>query len=67
MGWKSYEDLDVYQKSYTLALEIHKVSKNFPKEEQYSLTSQLRRSSKSICANIVEGQAKSAKSAAEFF
>ncbi|GJL84699.1 MAG: four helix bundle protein [Micavibrio sp.] len=66
MGWKSYEDLDVYQKSYKLALDIHKASADFPKEEQYSLTSQLRRSSKSICANIVEGQAKSAKSVPEF-
>lgn len=66
MSWKTYEDLEVFQKAYDLALTIHKATRNFPKEELYSLTAQLRRSSKSICANIAEGQGKSRSSANEF-
>jgi len=53
-----YHRLDVYQKAYQLALEIHKMTLGFPKHEQYELASQLRRSSKSICANIAEGMGK---------
>ena len=53
-----YERLDVYQKSYQVALEIHKLSLTFPKVEQFELASQLRRSSKSIPANIAEGMGK---------
>jgi len=53
-----YERLDVYQKSYQLALDIHRMSLLFPKLEQYELASQLRRSSKSIPGNIVEGMGK---------
>ena len=53
-----YHRLDVYQKAYRLALEIHKMTLGFPKHEQYELASQLRRSSKSICANIAEGMGK---------
>ena len=53
-----YRRLDVYQKSYQLALEVHKVSLGFPKLEQYELASQLRRSSKSIPGNIAEGMGK---------
>ena len=66
MSWKTYDDLDVFQKAYKLALELHEVTKTFPKEERYSLTSQIRRSSKSVCANIVEGHGKSAISKKEF-
>lgn len=55
---KTYRDLNVYQQSYRLALEIFKITKSFPKEETYSLTSQLMRSSRSIPANIGEGWAK---------
>lgn len=55
---KSYKDLDVYNLSYSLAMEIFLLSKNFPKEETYSLSSQLIRSSRSISSNIVEGWAK---------
>ena len=47
-----YHRLKVYQKSYELALELHKITLRFPKIEQYELASQLRRSSKSIPANI---------------
>ena len=53
-----YHRLDVYRKAYRLALEIHKVTLSFPKIEQYELAQQLRRSSKSIAANIAEGMGK---------
>jgi four helix bundle protein len=53
-----YHRLDVYQKAYQLALEIHKVSLGFPKLEQQELGGQLRRSSKLIAANIAEGMGK---------
>ena len=52
---KSYKDLIVYQKSYKLALEIYKTTKNYPKEEIYGLVSQMRRSTVSIPCNIAEG------------
>ena len=54
----SFKDLTVYQKAYTLAMKIHDISKSFPKEEKYSLTDQIRRSSRSVCANIAEGYRK---------
>lgn len=63
---KSVYDLDVYQRSYSLAIEIHKATLTFPKIEQYALAGQMRRASKSICANLAEGFAKSYKSPAEF-
>ncbi len=66
MTWKSYKDLDVFQRAYSAALDIHKISQSFPPEERYSLTSQIRRSSKSICANIVEGHGKSSFAPKEF-
>src|SRR6266403_3986740 len=50
--------LIVYQKSYQLALQIFNLSKKFPKEEIYSLTSQIRKSSRSISANLSEGYSK---------
>ena len=53
-----YHRLDVYQKAYRLALEIHQISLGFPKLEQYELASQLRKASKSIAANIAEGMGK---------
>ena len=52
---KGHRDLKVYQLAYKLAMEIFKQSKAFPKEERYSLTDQIRRSSRSIAANIAEG------------
>ena len=45
----SAKDLDVYKKAYSLAMQIFKISQKFPKEEQYSLTDQIRRSSRSVC------------------
>lgn len=55
---QTVHDLDVYKLSYTLALEVFSITKVFPKEETYSLTDQIRRSSRSIPANISEGFAK---------
>jgi len=54
----NYKDLIVYQKAFNLALNIFKVSENFDKAEKYSLTDQIRRSSRSVCANIVEAYRK---------
>ena len=51
-------DLDVYKLSYKMALEIFEESKKFPKEEKYSLTDQIRRSSRSVVANIGEAWGK---------
>ena len=47
-------NLKVYQLAYASALEIHQLTKSFPVEEKFSLTDQIRRSSRSICANIAE-------------
>lgn len=52
---QGYRDLKVYQLAYKLAMEIFEDSKSFPKEERYSLTDQIRRSSRSVAANIAEG------------
>ena len=49
-----YKDLLGYQKAYTLAIKIYHISKNFPPEEKFSLTDQIRRSSRSVCANLAE-------------
>jgi four helix bundle protein len=51
---KSYKELKVYQKSYDVAMRIFNLSKEFPREEIYSLTSQIRKSSRSVSANIAE-------------
>ena len=63
---KSFEDLEVFQRAYKVSLEIHRLSMEFPKREQYGLADQVRRASKSICANIAEGFAKQHHSKAEF-
>jgi len=53
-----FKDLLAYQKAFSLSMEIFKISKSFPKEETYSLTDQIRRSSRSVCANVVEAYRK---------
>ncbi|MBU1423160.1 MAG: four helix bundle protein [Bacteroidetes bacterium] len=54
MEYKGFRDLIVFQKSYKLALEIFEITKKFPPEEKYSLTDQIRRSSRSVPQNIGE-------------
>ena len=54
----SAKDLEVYQKSYELAMEIFEISKSWPREEAYSLTDQIKRSSRSVCSNLREAWAK---------
>jgi len=54
----SAEDLDVYEKAYKLAMRVFELSRNFPLEEKFALTSQIRRSSRSVCLNLREAWAK---------
>lgn len=54
----SFKDLTVYKKAFEQAMNIFQISKSFPKEETYSLTDQMRRSSRSVCANIAEAYRK---------
>ena len=53
-----YKELKAYQKAFELAMRIFEISKSFPKEERYALIDQMRRSSRSVCANIAEGYRK---------
>jgi four helix bundle protein len=55
---KTFKDLTVYQKAFEQAMRIFEVTKRFPKEEQYSLTDQMRRASRSVCTNIGESWRK---------
>lgn len=55
---KTFRDLEVYQEAYKLMINIHQEVKKFPIYERLDLASQMRRASKSISANIVEGQSK---------
>jgi len=52
---KNYKDLKVWQKAYQLCITIYKITRHFPKEERYGLTSQIRRSAVSVPSNIAEG------------
>ena len=56
--YRGYRDLKVYQMAYQLALEIHELTKGFPKEEKYALVDQIRRSSRSVAANLAEAWKK---------
>lgn len=58
---QNYKDLKVWEKSHAFTLKIYEITKLFPKEEIYSLTNQVRRSSSSIPANIAEGCGKNSK------
>ena len=53
-----FSDLIVYKKAFALAMDIFRITYNFPKDEMYGLTSQIRRSSRSVCANLSEGYRK---------
>ena len=63
---RSFEQLEVFQRAYKLSLEIHRASLKFPKAEQFGLAEQMRRASKSICANIAEGFGRQSQSKVEF-
>src|SRR5215470_13283737 len=54
----SHQDLEVYRRAFDTAMQIFEVSKKFPKEETYSLTDQIRRASRSVCANLAEAWRK---------
>jgi four helix bundle protein len=54
----SFKSLIVYQKAYQLAMKIFEITQTFPKEERYSLTDQMRRSSRSVCTNLAESYRK---------
>jgi four helix bundle protein len=55
---RSHNDLEVFARAFSTAMEVFHASKGFPKDEMYSLTDQVRRSSRSVCANIVESWRK---------
>jgi four helix bundle protein len=55
---QSHCDLQVYQKAFATAMDLFELSKAFPKEERYSLTDQIRRSSRSVCASLAEAWRK---------
>ena len=54
----NFKELAVYKKAFALAMEIFHCTKSFPKEEMYSLTDQIRRSSRSVCSNVGEAYRK---------
>ncbi len=54
MKIRTHKDLEVYQMAFKAAMKIFEISKRFPKEETYSLTDQIRRSSRSVCSNQAE-------------
>jgi four helix bundle protein len=55
---RSHRDLDVFNLAYTLAMEVFRLTAQFPKAERYALVDQMRRSSRGVCGNIAEGFAK---------
>jgi four helix bundle protein len=55
---QSHDEMDVYKMAFESAMRMFEISKRFPNEETYSLTDQIRRSSRSVCANIAEGWRK---------
>ena len=58
MGATSFKETTVYKKAFSLAMDIFEMSKSFPVEERYALTDQMRRSSRSVCANLAEAYRK---------
>ena len=55
---RSHNELEVYQRAFRASMEVFRASKRFPREEMFSLTDQVRRSSRSVCANLVEAWRK---------
>ena len=60
------EELEVFQRAYRVSLEVHRASLEFPRIEQFALADQVRRASKSICANLAEGFGRQQQSRPEF-
>jgi four helix bundle protein len=58
MAADNFRNLTVYKKAFALAMEIFQISKKFPKEEKFDLTSQIRRSSRSVCSSVGEAYRK---------
>ena len=63
---RGFEDLDVFRRAYRVSLEVHRMSLEFPRIEQWALADQIRRASKSICANLSEGFGRQGWSKSEF-
>ncbi len=55
---RHFRDLDVYQRAFSAGMEIYELTKKFPADERYSMVDQIRRSSRSVCANLAEGWRK---------
>jgi four helix bundle protein len=66
MTGRGFESLDVYARAYALALDVHRATLGFPQVKQFALADQMRRASKSICANIAEGFARQRLSGADW-
>jgi four helix bundle protein len=66
MGALRFEELDVFRRAYKVSLEVHRFTLGLPAIEQYDLGSQMRRASKSICANLAEGFGRQPESKVEF-
>ena len=62
----SFEDMEVFRRAYRVSLELHRASLAFPAVEQRALADQIRRASKSICANLAEGYGRQKGSKPEF-
>ncbi len=58
MSYKKINETKAYKLAFELAMKIHEISKRFPKEEKYSLTDQVRRSSRSVCSCLAEAHRK---------
>ena len=63
---RGFEQLEVFQRAYRLSLEVHRLSLELPRIEQFALADQIRRASKSICANLAEGFGRQQHSKPEF-
>ena len=62
----TFEDMEVFKRAYRVSLEVHRITLTLPQAEQYGLADQIRRASKSICANLAEGFGKQSYSPTEF-
>ena len=63
---RRFEDLEVFKRAYRVSLEVDRATLRMPQIEQYALADQVRRSSKSVCANLAEGFGRQAQSKVEF-